>query len=71
MTTDRLSDLKLATGDVKKRIGTERRRPALSCNALAVDTCSSFYCSHLVIVYGQKEFKAVAVPGILGSLVYI
>ena len=40
---DRLSDFKLATRDVLKRIGTERRRPASSCNALAVDTFSSVF----------------------------
>ena len=40
---DRLSDFKLATSDVLKRIGTARRRPASTCNALAVDTFSSFY----------------------------
>ena len=37
----RLSEFKLGMGDVIKRIGTARRRPASSCNALAVDTFSS------------------------------
>ena len=35
-----LSDFKLATGDVLKRIGTARRRAASSCNAFAIATFS-------------------------------
>ena len=38
-----MSDFKLATSDVLKRIGTARRRSASSCNALAVDTFSSSF----------------------------
>ena len=38
--TDRLSEFKLATSDVLKRIGTARRLPASSCNALLL---SFFY----------------------------
>ena len=43
--TDRISDFKLATGDVLKRIGTAWRRAASSCNALAIDTFSSYIVS--------------------------
>ena len=39
---DRLSEFKLGTGDVLKRIGTTRRRAASSCNAFAIATFSSF-----------------------------
>jgi len=38
---DRLSDFKLATGDVLKGIGPARRRAASSCNAFAIATFSS------------------------------
>ena len=41
MATDRLSEFKLATGDVLKRIGIARRRAASSCNAFAIATFSS------------------------------
>ena len=39
---DRLSDFKLATGDVLKGIGPARRWAASSCNAFAIATFSSF-----------------------------
>ena len=41
--TDRLSDFKLATGDVLKGIGPARRRAASSCNAFAIATFSSWF----------------------------
>ena len=47
--TDRLSDFKIATRDALKRIGTARRRPALSCNALAIDTFSSLLGSPTLV----------------------
>jgi len=39
--TDRLSDLKLGTGDELKRIGPALRRAASSCNTFAIATFSS------------------------------
>ena len=47
---DRLSDLKLATGDVLKAIGPVRRRAASSCNAFAIATFSSFYIIFAVFI---------------------
>ena len=40
---DRLSDFKLATDNILKRIGTAQRRAASSCNAFAIATFSSSF----------------------------
>ena len=47
----RLSDFKLATRDVLKRIGTARRRPASSCNAFAIATFSSLDGNYKIVAF--------------------
>ena len=41
MSSGKVCDFKVGTGDELKRIGTARRRAASSCNAFAIATFSS------------------------------
>ena len=50
-----LSDLKLATGDVLKRIGPARRRAASSCNAFAIATFSSSLLAGIKLNYESES----------------
>ena len=68
MATDRLSDFKLATGDVLKVIGPARRRAASSCNAFAIATFSSFVEQPTILSGGAEDAHQICTRGsVLGE----